>query len=649
MRVTKLLVRIGGGIFLGLVLWSGVELFLRASGTGGVLGFFSNNWTYGISLYAAFVFVIGVICLWAIFSPEAFLNRGLLSIEDALEGLSFSRWIIAFVFIMLPSIILLGPWGYRFNLPVFRIVLLLTAALAAGMILPGRPQQLLHRLALAVLGTASLFILGRYLILITEYPFAIGWSDGNRIWDYSLYFCRSRYMVEGGFSYPTYMTPGRHGLWGLPFLIPGVTIGAMRAWDGVLWTAPYLLLGLTLFSSRRINLSTTMRWVLVLWSFLFLWQGPIYTPLVLSAALLVWGYDRRHFGRSLLVTALACFYAGISRWTWLVAPGIWAAIWALLEDVDTEQSWLRRLKRPIALGLAGLAGGAASQVVQSLAFPRENPVYATALKQELLWYRLFPNPTNTLGIVPGLILATGPVILILGWVIVKGYLKWDGLQLLGLTASLAAFLGVGVVASLKIGGGSNLHNLDMLLLAILLFAAIGLYQIQGKRIKSIPVLVRISIALAAIIPACLAIRTGEPLRLPDKQVVDTALATMSVEIQAASEKGEVLFIDQRQLLTFGEIENVPLVMDYELKDMMNQAMGRNGPYFERFYADLENHRFSMIVSDPLAIVYQGSSHQFGEENDLWVEQVAVPLLEYYRPEVKLGEVGVWLMVPAEGY
>jgi hypothetical protein len=81
--------------------------------------------------------------------------------------------------------------------------------------------------------------------------------------------------------------------------------------------------------------------------------------------------------------------------------------------------------------------------------------------------------------------------------------------------------------------------------------------------------------------------------------------------------------------------------------MMNQAMGRNGPYFERFYADLRNHRFSMIVSDPLAIVYQGSSHQFGEENDLWVEQVAVPLMKYYRPEVKLGEVGVWLMVPAE--
>ena len=39
--------------------------------------------------------------------------------------------------------------------------------------------------------------------------------------------------------------------------------------------------------------------------------------------------------------------------------------------------------------------------------------------------------------------------------------------------------------------------------------------------------------------------------------------------------GEVLFMDQRQLLTFGYITDVPLVPDYEKKVMMNEALSGN--------------------------------------------------------------------------
>ena len=41
----------------------------------------------------------------------------------------------------------------------------------------------------------------------------------------------------------------------------------------------------------------------------------------------------------------------------------------------------------------------------------------------------------------------------------------------------------------------------------------------------------------------------------------------------ARSQGEILFMDQRQLLTFGYVRNVPLVPEYEKKVLMNAAMG----------------------------------------------------------------------------
>jgi hypothetical protein len=142
-------------------------------------------------------------------------------------------------------------------------------------------------------------------------------------------------------------------------------------------------------------------------------------------------------------------------------------------------------------------------------------------------------------------------------------------------------------------------------------------------------------------------RIGESLGALSELDAVEALATIRTEVAAAAEEGEVLFMDQRQLLTFGEISGVPLVMDYELKHVMNQAMGHNERYFEQFRRDIENHRFSLIVSDPLYIGFQGSKVPFGEENDAWVQEVTIPILENYEPIERLDKVLVWLLVPKE--
>ena len=135
--------------------------------------------------------------------------------------------------------------------------------------------------------------------------------------------------------------------------------------------------------------------------------------------------------------------------------------------------------------------------------------------------------------------------------------------------------------------------------------------------------------------------SGGPTRIPDEAAVRESLEIIQSEAALAE---NVLFIDQRQLLTFGQVDGGPLILDYELKHMMNQAMSANQEYFDQFAADLANRRFDLIVSDALPQFLRGSNYQFGEESDVWLEFVAGPLNDFYVPFRKL-PTGIWLLAP----
>jgi hypothetical protein len=139
--------------------------------------------------------------------------------------------------------------------------------------------------------------------------------------------------------------------------------------------------------------------------------------------------------------------------------------------------------------------------------------------------------------------------------------------------------------------------------------------------------------------------SGAPSTPKPDDVVYDALDKIKNQVYQAEKKGEVLFIDQRQLLTFGYIEDIPLIPEYEKKYLMDQAMAGNRPYFEKFYEDLRNHRFSLIVSEPLNTNYQDQDEGFSEENNAWVKWVSEPLLCYYEPMKKYREVKIQLFVP----
>ena len=639
--------RAGAGCLGALMLLGGVDLLRAGNGSGEVLGRFSIGWVGSIAAYSLTAAAIGLLSLWVFLGPAGAADSLFARWERAVATLGGGRWLVVGLLVFSPALLFLGPWGSSLVGPSLRTAVLVVSSLAAGILLPVLGDNRFGRGLLALMITASIFVLARHLILASDYPFKLGWSEGNRLWDYSLYFGQDRYLLEEPFRYPTSLTPGRHGLWGLPFLIPGVTIAGVRLWDAILWTVPYLLLGLSVFASARQGISRTARLGLALWGFLFLSQGPIYAPLVLSALLLTLGYDRARPWRTALITLAACFYAGISRWTWMAAPAVWAGLRALL-DASPEMPLLRRMRRPFLLGAAGLAGAALSYGFMNWAFPQPDPIYTTSLSQPLLWYRLLPNPTNPLGVLPGLIIAVGPVagLAALAWV--KGVLRWDRWQGLGLAVAIAGFLAAGLVASVKIGGGSNLHNLDMFLVTLVLLAGVSVKEILDRNRTAAHDLGDLGkglILLSAVVVGWGAVRQGEPLALPSGEAVGNALEIVRDEVARASAGGEVLFLDQRQLLTFGEVTGVPLVMEYELKDVVNQAMAANQAFFDGFYRDLARGRFTLIVSPPIETELRGRTHPFGEEDDAQVLYLYRPLLEYYEPFAILDDVSIWLLQP----
>jgi hypothetical protein len=198
----------------------------------------------------------------------------------------------------------------------------------------------------------------------------------------------------------------------------------------------------------------------------------------------------------------------------------------------------------------------------------------------------------------------------------------------------------------KIGGGSNLHNLDMFLVGLLLVAAqalTALYEREPNWLSKPALAVMAALILAA--PASYALSGGERLELPSSEITQTALRSVQDKVKRYSRKGEILFIDHRQLLTFSLVEKVPLVDEYEKKVLMDDAMTDDTDYFRKFHADLRDQRFALIVNEPATVVFRGSEHIFGEENDAYVRWVTIPLLCAYEPVYTQRDVNLELLVP----
>jgi hypothetical protein len=252
---------------------------------------------------------------------------------------------------------------------------------------------------------------------------------------------------------------------------------------------------------------------------------------------------------------------------------------------------------------------------------------------------LFPNTTYPNGILNSILLVIFPVVAlyILKLGRNRGSIHWERLSLF--SAILLVLFAGGIVVSVKIGGGSNLHNLDAFLL-IAMVAAVYLFfdrvrpEAEGKTYWR-PVHWVVT-ALLIVIPLTRIVQIDTELKRFDNQPVIQDLVKLQeiIDLTQAS-NGDILFISQRHYITFNYVHGVTLVPEYEKVFLMEMAMANNQAYLNQFEQDLKNHRYALIVSEPLAMVIQDEEDVFFEENNAWTTRITSLIRKYYYESVSL--------------
>ena len=503
-------------------------------------------------------------------------------------------------------------------------------------------------LSLGVLLCVS--FLARSSLFIIDYPFSLSWSEGNRFYDYSLVFGESLYNYPGHILNP-YSSPGRYGLWGILFLWQGLPIWVHRLWNVVLLTLPGLLFAALLTRKLR---PAALRYGTLLWITLFLTVlAPLHPPFVIASAIAVlFAFDESLIKRGASL-AVASYYAALSRWTWAFAP---AAIGVLVDLMlyypkRTGPLW-RRLLPTFILGVVSLAAGLLPSIGDYFSLVQGESLSSD---QPLLWYRLLPNDTLGPGVLFLALRYTLPLWIILGWWMLSSRGQLDWIQKTAIAGALIGFFAIGLVISTKIGGGGDLHNLDMFLATLLVVTVLWLTSLDLNSVQaSLPAW---SVGLIAflmfwVVYPFTPLHPGSDhhprLNLANESRTSEAFSAVREEVAKFAKSGEVLFMDHRQLLTFGYLPAIPFVPEYEKKFMMDQAMANNAGYFQAYYQDLAKGRFALIVTEPLRTkTREELGGPFSEENDAWVMWVSNPTLCFYEPVYESTDVNIELLVPKQ--
>ncbi len=490
---------------------------------------------------------------------------------------------------------------------------------------------------------ASIFQVNNLLKGISDYPFSMEWSETSRFYYASLPFSESLYGTQLPWAF---MHPSRYLMLSMAFLFNSASLIFHRIWQAGLSVAmPFIA---AFLAARRTKSKNIFKVALLTgWGFLFLNHGPVYYHLLVSAVIVLVGMRTDKPRASLVWVMVASAWAGISRINWFPLPGILAAIIYLLEiPWNNEKGIMWNLRWPGGFALMGLATSVLAQLAYvPLSGNSGLKEFGSAFFSDLLWYRLWPNVNFQAGIVPGIVAITILPLAVIGLYLFRRELH--PIQRFLLSSALSVFFFGGLVVSVKIGGGSNLHNMDaflLLVLVIICYAAVNIndhFSTQNlnlvmKGLLTVSVAISVVWQLSAWVPKFTYFR-------------ETAMEEMQkLEKDVTREAGkgkEVLFISQRHFLTFGMLPNVSLIKDYELLTLMEMAMSKNRTYLDRFQADLKAQRFGLIVAYKQYDLIKGEGDGFAEENNAWVTEISRPLLEYYTPITWLRQSGVQIYAP----
>ncbi|MBK8619745.1 MAG: hypothetical protein IPN96_22215 [Anaerolineales bacterium] len=526
--------------------------------------------------------------------------------------------------------------------PIFWVFLWASLLQALGLkLITGHKWYVLFALTILVQGI--IYQVYGHLTIVTDYPFSIGYSEAGRHYYASMYHAKSLYDMQLPLPF---LHPSRYFLLSLPFLIDSLPLWAHRLWQSLLW------IGLTATSSvllaRRLSLKGWMQFFIAAWAFLYFFQGAVYYHLHICVILILAGVSVKHPWRSLLFVILASAWAGVSRVNWFPVPAMFAIAIYLLETPVKNKGW-RYWVTPFVWGASGLIAAVISQFIYiRISGNADVSSFGSSFTSDLLWNRLLPNETFPLGIILGITLVAAPLIIAIIQIARGQFSRVHPLRWAALLAMLSVLLLGGLIVSVKIGGGADLHNMDafLVLLAIITTAFFAGHVAGEDDLNPVWGQIHWSVTVAALLVP-LGFALPQIGFLPGYDHVKVEKDIQTLQSVATQNEGEILFVTERQLLTFGELNNISLVPEYEQSELMEMAMSGNREYLETFYSDLKHHRFAFIIAEDQKFTLQKKG-SFIEENNAWVRYVGAPLLCAYKPIETLTSTNIQVFVPRPG-
>jgi hypothetical protein len=498
-----------------------------------------------------------------------------------------------------------------------------------------------------------------YLPEISAYPFAMGWSETSRFYWPSLFI--SPIIYGQRFPWPI-LHPSLHLALVPPYLLDA-PLWFHRFWQVAI---RFLLVGLiapALISRLKIE-NRAIRWLFATWIFVYLFTFSLYLHLAVPVFILLWGFSATNDRRTWLALIAASIWAGLSRLNWYPVPGMLAAVLFLLEmpidakssNVERRTSTIYDLRSIVKPLLWFTTGTAIAFIIQRLYIALSGIQNAgdfyTSLSSTLLWNRLWPSPSYPLGIVLGVVIFSFPLCLVIGFSLWKRRSDWNPLRVCLIALALLALFGGGILVSLKIGGGADLHNMDayaVLLMIICAYLFFGRYTPENSQMAAPVVFHWGIIALLLLIPAWFIMRSKSSFYAYDPAAAQATLTALQQRVDSVNARGgEMLFITQRHLISMRMLTGVKLIPEYEREELMEMAMANSESYLKTFRADLEKHRFAAIIVDPLSINFVGEGDAMGAENNAWTRFAAKRILCTYQQAEVFPNDHIVVYVPQEG-
>lgn len=499
-----------------------------------------------------------------------------------------------------------------------------------------------------ILAQATLHLLLLYWQRVTVYPFAMGWSETSRFYYPSLFLSEKVY----GQKYPwPILHPTLHLLLASPYLL-NAPLWVHRFWQVAL---RYIFVGAVVpVLLKRLSIPQRgIRWLVGMWMFLFLFMGPVYFHLTVPVILVLLGFSDRDDRRTSVAVLLASVWCGWSRVNWYPMPGIIAGILYLMEvPLQGKSIWRYLLKPALWFVVGTLVAFVSQRAYIALSGIVDPKLFYTSFFSDLLWYRLWPNSSFAMGILPALLWVSLPAWLVIFLSVRARKADWHPIRLIFIFAALLVICVGGIIVSLKIGGGANLHNMDayfVLLLIVTTYLVFARYRSEnGELARPVPVHWLLVLALMySPVSTFLQFAVGIPGH--DRAGTNEVLASLQEHVDAVNARGgEILFITQRHLISMNMLENVTLIPEYEREDLMEMAMANNQSYLSQFRKDMDNQRFALIVVDPLNYNFLTRRKSFSEENNAWVRRAMKPILCNYRLAESFPADDIALYVPQEG-